>query len=182
MAGIPAGFDVDDPTCPKCGGAMWDNRKKKASGDYKATRSDFSCKDKDGCGHGVWIEGKSAKPAASAAAAGVASSAAKPNLSPADRKAGRDKVFADYLGLMSLVAERMAVIAKQREIPLEMANVQAATWSVYGLMKDKGYLSAPVKAAVAPVAPPPPRKPAPKPAAEFEEFPGALEAEDDLPF
>lgn len=44
--------------CPDCGGQMWDNRPKKANGTYKATRSDFSCKDKDGCGKGVWLDGK----------------------------------------------------------------------------------------------------------------------------
>lgn len=186
MAAMPAGFDPDAPVCPQCGGEMWDNRAKKASGAYKSSRSDFSCKDKDGCGHGIWVS-KGAKPAAPA---GVASGGtAKPSLAPADRKAGRDKVFADYMGLMTLVAERMAAIAKQHGVPLDMANVQAATWSVYGVMKDKGYLSPPAKAAAAAPAPAPAPRPAPPPrrvaapvAAEFEEFPGGLEADDDLPF
>lgn len=41
------------PSCPKCDGAMWDNRQKKASGEFKATAPDFSCKDK-ACGGKVW--------------------------------------------------------------------------------------------------------------------------------
>ncbi len=43
--------------CPDCGGPMWDNRAKKESGEYKANRADLSCKDKDGCGKGIWSDG-----------------------------------------------------------------------------------------------------------------------------
>jgi hypothetical protein len=32
--------------CPNCGKEMYDNRQKKASGEYKATYPDFTCKDK----------------------------------------------------------------------------------------------------------------------------------------
>ena len=35
------------PICPTCEGAMWDNRDKKASGEYKPKSPDFTCKDKD---------------------------------------------------------------------------------------------------------------------------------------
>lgn len=34
-------------TCPICGNGVWDNRAKKAAGEYKATYPDWSCKDKD---------------------------------------------------------------------------------------------------------------------------------------
>jgi len=183
---LPQDFDVENPVCPKCGGEMWDNRTKKARGEYKSSRSDFSCKDKEACGYGIWIGGKGAKPAQQAP--GVASSkTAKPSLSPADRKAGRDKVFADYLGLMTLVAERMAGIAKQHGAPLDMGNVQAATYSIYGEMRARGFLSPPPKAAAAApapraAAPSPAQRPAAAPVPEvFEEDP-YLEAEDDLPF
>lgn len=40
-------------TCPKCGGPCWDNRAKKAAGEFKATAPDFSCKDK-ACGGKIW--------------------------------------------------------------------------------------------------------------------------------
>ena len=38
------------PPCEKCGGAMWDNRPKIASGEYKPNAAKYRCKDK-GCGH-----------------------------------------------------------------------------------------------------------------------------------
>lgn len=40
-------------SCPKCGGPTWDNRPKKASGEYKVSAPDFSCRDKT-CGGKVW--------------------------------------------------------------------------------------------------------------------------------
>src|SRR2546430_8043270 len=40
--------------CPKCKNAeMWDNRPKKASGDFKPSSPDFKCKDSE-CGHVIW--------------------------------------------------------------------------------------------------------------------------------
>lgn len=44
---------TDDPLCPKCGGAMWDNRPKKARGEYKASAPDYACKNK-ACGGKRW--------------------------------------------------------------------------------------------------------------------------------
>lgn len=46
----------DVPACPDCGGAMWDNRDKKTN----PKAPDFKCKDKDGCGKGVWSDAKTA--------------------------------------------------------------------------------------------------------------------------
>jgi hypothetical protein len=40
-------------SCPKCSGAMWDNRAKKADGTFKSNAPDFSCKNKD-CGGKIW--------------------------------------------------------------------------------------------------------------------------------
>ena len=40
--------------CLKCGGPVWDNRAKKASGEFSAKGPDFACKDKDGCGWVQW--------------------------------------------------------------------------------------------------------------------------------
>jgi len=42
--------------CPECGGDMWDNRKKKESGQFKSNAPNFSCKDKE-CGGRVWDDG-----------------------------------------------------------------------------------------------------------------------------
>lgn len=192
QGGLPAGFDVNNPICPDCNGPMWDNRTKKEKGEYKPNRSDFSCKDKDTCGKGVWMtdEEKAALSPARPNGAGAAP-AVRVNLPPEARKAGRDKVVADYFGLMKLAAERMAIIANQHGAVLDMGNVQAATYSVYGLMEKHGYLSAPARAPAAPAAAPaaaaapsPPRR-APAPVAAgsgFEEGPYEGQGMGDLPF
>ena len=41
------------PECPQCGGAMWDNRPKIASGQFAANRPYFGCKDRE-CGTPLW--------------------------------------------------------------------------------------------------------------------------------
>jgi hypothetical protein len=46
--------DRNDPGCPICGGAMWDNRPKKASGVMNAKAPDFKCKDKGSCEGVIW--------------------------------------------------------------------------------------------------------------------------------
>lgn len=45
-----------DPACPFCGSVMWDNRAKKASGEWKPNGPDFSCRRKkdDGCQGVIW--------------------------------------------------------------------------------------------------------------------------------
>lgn len=51
----PARANVPAPdACGMCGGAIWDNRAKKASGQYKRTAPDYSCQDKDDCGAIAW--------------------------------------------------------------------------------------------------------------------------------
>ena len=45
-----------DETCPSCAGAIYDNRAKKASGDFSPKSPDYACKDKDGCGWVVWLD------------------------------------------------------------------------------------------------------------------------------
>lgn len=47
----PAGCDV--PPCPTCGGAQWDNREKKLSGEYKANAPDTRCRNRD-CDGCIW--------------------------------------------------------------------------------------------------------------------------------
>lgn len=41
------------PQCPECKGEMWDNRPKKAKGEYKPNSPDFACKDKN-CSGRIW--------------------------------------------------------------------------------------------------------------------------------
>lgn len=49
-----ANSDRNDPPCPICSGAMWDNRAKKASGAMNAKAPDFKCKDTTGCEGVIW--------------------------------------------------------------------------------------------------------------------------------
>lgn len=42
-----------EPECPTCNGQMWDNRPKKASGQFKPNAPDFACKDRS-CGGKLW--------------------------------------------------------------------------------------------------------------------------------
>lgn len=42
--------------CRFCNGAVWDNRSKKANGEYAESRPDFSCKDKTACDSAAWIQ------------------------------------------------------------------------------------------------------------------------------
>lgn len=46
--------DRNDPPCPICSGAMWDNRAKKAAGTMNAKAPDWKCKDKTGCEGVIW--------------------------------------------------------------------------------------------------------------------------------
>jgi hypothetical protein len=46
--------DRNDPPCPICGGQMWDNRAKKASGAMNAKAPDFKCRDKASCEGVIW--------------------------------------------------------------------------------------------------------------------------------
>ena len=39
--------------CPNCGGQMWDNRPKKAAGEFNPAAPDFKCRDKS-CGGVIW--------------------------------------------------------------------------------------------------------------------------------
>jgi len=49
----PQNFDAPvEVLCPQCGSPMWDNRPKKASGEYKPNAADFTCKENRH--HKIW--------------------------------------------------------------------------------------------------------------------------------
>lgn len=56
-SGQPAQAPAVKATCPQCDGAVWDNRAKKASGDFSEKSPDYSCKNKDECGWALWVDG-----------------------------------------------------------------------------------------------------------------------------
>lgn len=45
--------EVNEVRCPNCGGQMWDNRPKKATGEFNPAAPDFKCRDKS-CGGVIW--------------------------------------------------------------------------------------------------------------------------------
>lgn len=42
------------PRCPKCGGPTYDNRSRKAAGEYKPNAPDYTCQDSQTCGTAIW--------------------------------------------------------------------------------------------------------------------------------
>lgn len=79
------------PKCEKCGGAMWDNRPKKASGEFKPNSPDFACKDKT-CKHAVWEE-KATDPVAAVKLQDALNRAALMNAVTIDQSARIEKVL-----------------------------------------------------------------------------------------
>lgn len=53
----PAKSAGNAPTCPKCETSeVWDNRAKKASGQFSEKSPDYACRDKEGCGWVLWLD------------------------------------------------------------------------------------------------------------------------------
>ena len=112
----------------------------------------------------------------------VATKAAPKAAQPTDdRKARRDALLAQYVHVMGIMAEQMRKIAGVSHpagihvnvVPLDMGHVQAATFSVFKMMRDDNLL------------PVPSAKPVPTPDPE-PWYAGAAEnrvtEDDDLPF
>lgn len=168
--------------CPKCGGAMWDNTNSK-----KNPRSpDFKCKDKN-CGEGVWLRDGQIRQTTTPTD-GPTPTPGLAGLTPQQQANARQMVRSTYMTTMAYMAGAMAKVAKDSSIPLDMAAVQAATFSVYNTMDKKGLIPSHLKPAPeAPPAPkrepePPRRVPEPNPYND-EGYPEALRDEPDgLPF
>lgn len=60
--------------CPKCGGAMWNN----IEGKRNPKAPDYACKNKEGCGGGVWLKPEEKAALASQSSNGAVRSAARP--------------------------------------------------------------------------------------------------------
>lgn len=80
------------PKCPKCGGAMWDNRPKKASGEYSAKSPDFKCKTKT-CDGVIW-------PPKADATGQPPAAASKPQPTTADNSAADDDIDEMVMGAL----------------------------------------------------------------------------------
>ncbi len=174
--------------CPDCGGPMWDNRAKKASGAYKASRSDFSCKNKEGCGKGVWLKDSEKSALQAKASTGMSG------------QTQRRPIVIDALMEQCLVAAASISRAQNitaGELVLNMATTMfiARVNRQPGILKveKEGLAKAQAKAAElekkrkteeAEEARRREAETAQNRSTEFEDFPGALEEndDDDLPF
>lgn len=128
---------------------MWDNRAKKASGQYKANRADFSCKDKDGCGKGVWLKDQES------AGRVQATNGSAPRSAP-HSTAPLGPVYADCLDFAKRAVHHYA-----GDMPYTMSDVIAAAATLFiQATKENRPLTAPK---VKPTPPPPPPRPEPEP-------------------
>lgn len=128
--------------CPDCGGPMWDNRQTKKN----PKQPDYKCKDKDGCGKGVWEEKKQN---GNAPANGTAAA------DRAKRPLGRL-----YFECMKIAKATLEAQTDKGTRPAYMAaDLIAATATVFIAAANTGApLTAPPKK---PAPPPPPPKPEP---------------------
>lgn len=142
--------------CPDCGGAMWDNRDSKR----KPNQPDYKCKNKDGCGKGVWLEKKSGESTAAPALNGNSNGHA-----PVSTNGKRP--------LGSLYCECLELAKKSCQhylgADVSHADVIAAAATLFIAATRDG---TPLRAPKA-VAPPPPPPPPPEP---------VYNTMDDLPF
>ncbi len=171
--------------CPKCGGAMWDNRETKKN----PRQPDFKCKNKS-CDEAMWLDKGQLKQSTKATADTTATSGPV-GLTPPQQASARQSIRQTYAITMGYVAGFMAKIATENKLPLDMGHVQAATFSIYNMMDKRGLLPVHTKSpeTAAPVPkrePEPPRPVPPRPRnddTDFENYPEALRDEpDDLPF
>ena len=161
--------------CPKCGGAMWDNRETKKN----PRQPDFKCKNR-ACDEAVWLDKgqikQSTKPTD-----GPTPTPGLAGLTPQQQANARQTVRGTYMTTMAYMAGAMAKVAKDSGIPLDMAAVQAATFSVYNTMDKKGLIPSHLKPAPEPAPkrePEPPRR-APEPP-PFDDYPSTVGEEQDM--
>lgn len=148
----PKGFDPENAACPKCSGEMYDNRfdAKRKKGMPMFRCKDKECTDDSDRVTGVWgpePEGEKGGGGGGAAPAReVSAPTPKYNFTPIEKAALRKGRVADYLALMQTVKDGMVKIAlgdAEAMIALDMANVQAATFSIWGDLKACGALRDP---------------------------------------
>ena len=123
--------------CPKCGGEVWDNRAKKASGEMKPTAPNAACKDRDGCGWKDWPP-KGAKPAYGRPGGPTPVAARGP-------KYTWDTLGSLYARCVDIGYMQAARIATGAKIPLTMDAVLAASATIFICASRDGVQEAPTK-------------------------------------
>ena len=173
--------------CPNCGGPVWDNRAKKASGQFTPKSPDFTCRDKE-CAWAMWptenpvrANTYTKRPQAAPTAAPTQPTAAS---APTRQQVAqrREQVRAAYGDCVDWVLANAVPSAAAAGATVD---VQAMAFSVfkatYGVAREFAF-PAPRQQQPAVIPPPPPRRPEPPPPTEAD-YPEALQDEDDdLPF
>lgn len=173
--------------CPNCGGPVWDNRAKKASGEFNPKSPDFTCRDKE-CAWAMWPapspnRSPTYQRAPQAAQAAPPAQPATTGLPTRQQVAQRrEQVRAAYGDCVDWVLANAVPSATAAGATVD---VQAMAFSVfkatYGTAKEFAF-PPPRQQQAAVIPPPPPRRPEPPPPTEAD-YPEALMDDDsDLPF
>lgn len=151
--------------CPKCGGAMWDNRQTKKN----PKQPDYKCKNKmcigdDGFVTAIWV--KDAPAPVKAAQANGSANGTKWTWAALSKTYGRSLLLAEQ----ALVGS-----AARTKLVFTPADVLAATATIFIAASRDGVSDAPKKVAAPPPAPKP--EPVPEPVAVQDD-----DDDSDLPF
>ena len=120
-----------DGTCPECGGDVYDNREKKASGQYKANGPDFACKDKDGCAWKGWPPRQKGQ----GKGQGGGGRPAPPQRTPAEERKRlverRSRVREAYKDCVRFVLDEIGPLLSARSMSLLPETVQSMAFTVF---------------------------------------------------
>ena len=142
--------------CPKCGGPLYDNRADKASGAKSRKWPDFKCRD-ESCKWAEWLDKKGEAKGAKAA----------PSRGPKQTWGEHARTYERSL----LLGEKYVTeSAKRLKLTATMADVLAATATIYIGVTRAGVAEGAPKSPPAPLDQPPPQ------------LVGAAAEDDDLPF
>jgi hypothetical protein len=110
--------------CPKCGGPTWDNRGKKATGEFKASAPDYKCRT-TGCDGVIWPE----KPGTMAHAQQAVAAQPAPQQTAA---APGSTIETEYLSLVERVGARLLAlqVANRGWPPVLMSDIQACAATI----------------------------------------------------
>lgn len=118
---------IDAPSCPKCGGACWDNRLSKRS----PKAPDFKCRDRscDGC---IWPPraARAVTPADAPSVLAPAADLPQPASAPPAGHGG-EKLAGCYLACVRFVLEKVRPEYERAGITMDAAAVSAVTAQLF---------------------------------------------------
>jgi hypothetical protein len=130
--------------CPKCGGEVWDNREKKASGKFSAKSPDFSCKDKD-CGWVKWPERGEKAPSS-------------PQVQRSGPKWTWTSLSIMYKRCQQVAESHVGAFAQEHKLPVTIENLNQATATLF-IEACRNGVADPIKKPAPPIPPPDSQEP-----------------------